>query len=146
MKIRYLTMSFILISIIAGCSNRTSDNMPPKIIAGQDTCDNCFMLINEIKYASTVRLKDGEAKRFDDIRCMLSYSAKNKKEIKYYWVYDFNSKKPFPADKSFFVKTKNVVTPMGGGILAFGKKQEAENFAKKEKALVMNFNDLIKLK
>ena len=68
---------------------------------GQDACDHCFMIINEMKYAAAVTLKNGEEKRFDDIGCMLSYADENKVNIKYYWVNDFNSDETkFPSPRN----------------------------------------------
>jgi copper chaperone NosL len=133
---------FILPVIFGGCS-KSSDAIPPKIMAGQDPCDHCFMLINEVKYAAALTLKNGEEKRFDDIGCMLSYISENKANIKYYWVNDFNSGKTIPAEKAFFIESKNEVTPMGSGILAFGSEKKAAGFAAGETSSILRFNDLI---
>jgi len=88
-----------------GCGG-SSDAVPPKFMPGQDACDHCFMIINEMKYAAAVTLKNGDEKRFDDIGCMLSYADENKVNIKYYWVNDFNSDESIPAEKAFFVRSK----------------------------------------
>lgn len=141
--IKFLSVSFIVMSILLnGCANSVKMK-PPKIILGQDVCDNCFMIINELKYAAAVTLYNGEEKRFDDIGCMLSYIYKNNGNIKYYWANDFISDKSISAETAFFVKSKNEVTPMGGGIIAFRLKEKAERFAERENVLVINFNDLI---
>lgn len=133
----------VLLLLFIGCGS-SADNVPPKIILGQDACDNCYMIINEIKYAAAVTLQSGEEKRFDDIGCMLSYVSRNKDRIKYYWVDDFNSYEIFNAENAFFIRSKNEVTPMGSGIIAFSGKEKAESFAEKENTSVMNFDDLIK--
>lgn len=141
--IKFLGGWFIIqLILLNGCSN-SINNQPPKILLGQDMCDNCFMIINEMKYAAAVTLRNGEEKRFDDIGCMLSYINRNIGEIKYYWVNDFISGTSISAENALFVKSKNEVTPMGGGIVAFRLKENAERFAEKENVPIMKFNDLI---
>ncbi len=137
-----IVLSIIFPVLFIGCGE-SADAVPPKFMPGQDACDHCFMIINEMKYAAAVTLKNGEEKRFDDIGCMLSYTDENKVNIKYYWVNDFNSDNTIPAEKAFFVRSKNEITPMGSGILAFGSKEKAEEYSSKENSSVVKFNDLI---
>lgn len=136
------TFSIIFSVLFIGCGE-SADAVPPKFIPGQDACDHCFMIINEMKYAAAVTLKNGEEKRFDDIGCMLAYADEHKSSIKYYWVNDFNSDSTIPAEKAFFVRSKNEVTPMGSGILAFESKEKAENYSSGENTSVVKFKDLI---
>ncbi|HKB86266.1 MAG TPA: nitrous oxide reductase accessory protein NosL [Ignavibacteriaceae bacterium] len=131
----------VLPYFLTGCRNSSAD-VPPEIIPGQDACDNCFMIINEKKYAAAVTLNNGEEKRFDDIGCALAYIDQNKKNIMGYWVFDFLSGVPVPAKKAFFVRSSMEVTPMGSGLLAFSKKAAAETFAGRENSKVLIFNEL----
>jgi len=135
------SLLFVLPVFITGCTGKT-DKIPPKIMWGQDACDNCFMLINDKKYAAAVTLQNGEEKRFDDIGCMLAYMQNNKKDIKYYWVYDFISDNPIPAEDAFFVRSKQEVTPMGSGIIAFNLKNDAEKYVGKGDSTILKFIDL----
>jgi copper chaperone NosL len=136
-----IPISIILIVLFIGCGN-SADVVPPKFMPGQDACDHCFMIINELNYAAAVTLKNGEEKRFDDIGCMLSYADENKTSIKYYWVNDFNSEETIPAEKAFFVRSKNQVTPMGSGILAFSSEEKAGIISSRENLSIVKFNDL----
>lgn len=141
--IKFLITSLCILPLIfAGCS-KSLDAIPPKILAGQDQCDHCFMLINEVKYAAALILKNGEEKRFDDIGCMLAYAEENKVNIKYYWVNDFKTGKSLPAEKAFFVRSKNEVTPMGSGLLAFSSEETANGYSAGENSTILRFNDLI---
>lgn len=140
--IKLLVALFLILPVLSGGCKNSNEEVPPKIIPGQDACDNCVMLINEIKYAAAVTLSNGEEKRFDDISCMLSYIQGNKQKIKYFWVYDFISDSSLHAEKAFYVKSKKEITPMGGGIIAFARRAKAEDFAGKENTIVMNFTDL----
>lgn len=137
----------ILISLVFqfvflfGCGRSTSDE-PPDIMSGKDPCDNCFMIINENKYAASLWLENGEAKRFDDIGCMLSYVRKNNSNVNSYWVYDYSTNTPVKADDSFFLTSDNFETPMGSGIIAVKSKSDASTLAEKYKADIISFNDL----
>lgn len=132
----------ILTVLLAGCRD-SMEKVPPKIMPGQDVCDNCFMLINEIKYAAAVTLNNGEEKRFDDISCMLSFIQDNRQKIRYYWVFDFLSGTSLQAEKAYYVRSKKEITPMGGGIIAFGVGDRAQEFASNENTAAINFMDLI---
>jgi len=134
---------FLILPVLPGGCRGSDNKVSPAIMLGQDVCDNCFMLINEKKYAAAVTLGNGEEKRFDDISCMLSYRQSNKEKIKYYWVYDFISDSSIQAEEAFYVKSKKEITPMGGGIIAFSQQDKAEDFAAKENTAVIKFMELI---
>ncbi len=134
--------SFIfLLVILTGCSGTISDK-PPKLNLGQDPCDNCFMIINEKKFAASIWLENGEAKRFDDIGCMIDFINKNKSNVKTYWVYDYITKEPMLTNNAFFIDSDSLITPMGFGIVAFKSEAEASKFAEEYKTKIISFNEL----
>ncbi len=140
--IKILSGFFIILTIIlAGCVKSVPDK-PPVIMTGRDACDNCFMLINENKYAASIWLRNGEAKRFDDIGCMMNYVHKNKSNVIAFWVYDYNTGQPVKADNSFFISTDSLTTPMGSGLIAFKSMNEASVFAAKFNTGIISFNEL----
>lgn len=139
-------ISILLISILvfSGCKNNLNQDKPPKIILGQDPCDNCFMLINEMKYAASMWLENGEAKRFDDIGCLLDYLDKTKDKILTIWVYDFGDNTPIKSQDAYYVKSDKILTPMSSGIVAFKNKNAALDEAKKYDTKENSFDELIK--
>jgi len=100
------------------------------------------MLINELKYASAIRFENGEAKRFDDIGCMIDYLNKNNSKIKMCWIYDFINKKPMHAEDAYFVYSKALTTPMGFGIIGLKLKEQAATIADKYKVEIISFNEV----
>ena len=138
---KFFYIIFFLSIILTGCSGTTSEK-PPKIVLGQDPCDNCFMIINEFKYAASVRLENGDAKRFDDIGCMIDFQNKNKTKANAYWVYDYLTKKPIHAEAAYFIDSDSLITPMGFGIAAFKSKTGAEKYAEKYKTKITSFKEL----
>jgi len=100
------------------------------------------MIIYEEKFAAAIRLKNGEAKRFDDIGCMIDYLNKNKVSPKSNWVYDYINKEPIHAEDAFFVDSDNLITPMGFGIAALKSNDEALKIADEFKSKIISFNEL----
>lgn len=139
-KILFIAIGLIILNML-GCSGNKKE-LPPKLTLSQDACDNCFMLINEKKFAASIRLENGEAKRFDDIGCMIEFIKKNNDKVKSFWVYDYNTKNSIKADVAFFVNSKKIITPMGFGIVAFSSEKTAQDFAIKNNANVISFNYL----
>ena len=138
-----LIILLTIIFVICGCSSNSNNSEPPKIVLGQDPCDNCFMLINEKKFAASIWLSNGESKRFDDIGCMIDYVQKSGDKISSYWVYDYNNDKPLKAEEAYFVKSDKLLTPMSFGIVAFKTKSAASQYAAKYNTELIVFNDLI---
>jgi copper chaperone NosL len=140
--IKTLSGFFIIIAfIITGCIKSVPDK-PPVIMAGKDACDNCFMLINENKYAASIWLSNGEAKRFDDIGCMMNYVHQKNSNVIAYWVYDYNTGQPVRAERSFFISTDSLTTPMGSGLIAFDSMNKAASFAAKFNTNIILFSEL----
>lgn len=136
-----LYILFLPVILLTGCS-RTNSDKPPDIMPGKDPCDNCFMIISEDRFAASLWLENGEAKRFDDIGCMLSYVHKNKSSVRTYWVYDYLSNVPLKADNSFFLASDKLETPMGSGIIALKSRPEALRLAEKFQTNIISFYDL----
>jgi len=131
----------VLLLFMIGCSGTETDK-PPIMLKGQDPCDNCFMIINETKYSASLKLENGEAKRFDDIGCMLNYLNKNKDHVKKYWVYNYANSEPLNANEAFFIHSTKIITPMGYGIIAFDSRLEASKYADNNKTEILTFKDL----
>jgi len=141
MTYRMLSSLIILLTVLAGCSE-TIPNSPPKITLGQDPCDNCFMIINEKKFAASAWLENGETKRFDDIGCMIDFFNKKKINVKSFWVYDFINNEPTQANNACFMDSDSIITPMGFGIVAFKSKNEAFELVEKYKTKLISFDEL----
>ncbi len=141
MKILFPVLAFLFI-VLAGCSSDSKFNEPPKINLGQDPCDKCYMIINEKKFAGTLWLNNGEAKRFDDAGEMIEYIKNDSINIKKSWVYDFISEEPVETDKAFYIQSDEVVTPMGFGVIAFRKEEHAKKYSEKYNVKIISYNQL----
>ncbi len=116
----------VILIIAAGYFNCSPDNFneAPKVLYGQDPCAECYMIINEKRFAAAIKTREGETFRFDDVGCLVNFMNKN--ELKDYrvWVAGFASEQWLPAEKADFILNKNITTPMGFGILAFADESQ----------------------
>lgn len=119
----------ILIILLLFCScNGDNDFQPAEIYYGEDTCVRCKMIISESEFAAQYILSDNGVEKFDDIGCMIHYMnerGKVDKEIAKKYVVDYKTKNWIEADKAYYVKSEDIKTPMGHGIIAFKKEGDA---------------------
>jgi copper chaperone NosL len=133
---------FFLLLFVASCGN---PEIKPVDIAAEDVCTHCKMAISERQFASEIITTDGDALKFDDIGCMQDY-LKEKPDTKAaaYFFMDYETKQWVKGDNASFVKSKEITSPMGGGMIAFQDKTKAEAAATKFKGQSLNFAELIK--
>ena len=141
-----------IVSVIVGlwwllaCQSGQKADQPPTIRYGEDPCDECFMLINEKRFAAAYVTEQGEVRRFDDIGCMIVHMKKHADKVKKFWVVDYNSQRWLDAQRAYFVKSTQLETPMGYGVVAFQDSAMAQQFADKLKGEVWRFTQVKKLK
>ena len=133
---------FLLASITIRCAQNNATAQPPKIIYGEDMCEECKMIINEQRFASAI-VTQKNTYRFDDIGCMFVFISKHP-EIKplKVWVNDFKSEEWIDGQNAVFVASKNVMTPMGYGILAFNDATEVQRYNTLKGKKILTFVDL----
>lgn len=137
---------FLFIVIYIGCRSGGNLDQPPTIQYGEDPCDECFMLINESRFAAGYVTNDGQTRRFDDIGCFLQYHKKHQESVAYFWVTDFNTQKWINANKAFFVKSDSIQTPMGFGIIAFENEKTARDiFPSQNQDQILKFPQLLEI-
>ncbi|MCP5025473.1 MAG: hypothetical protein GY929_04235 [Actinomycetia bacterium] len=133
--------------ILAGaCGSDAEASGPPDIVEGRTMCDECGMLIDDVRFAASYRTADGEERRFDDIGGMLNQGQRNGDlETAEIWVHDYESGEPLPVAEATYVMADDVMTPMGWGILAFRSADEAQRLAEMHGASVLIWSDLLKV-
>lgn len=141
------TLEFLIPALfLISCQGSQLDR-PPEIRYGEDACDECHMLINEARFASTIVTSQAQTRRFDDIGCMLIYLNKHQEDVVYFWVTDFNSQKWHPAEDVVFVESDSIQTPMGFGIIAVADKEAAKEMVGEDmQSKTMDFSELREIK
>ncbi len=135
----------LLAIVIVGCQSGSKLDQPPSIRYGEDPCDECFMLINEERYASAYVNNQGQARRFDDIGCMLIYHNDNQEDVAFFWVKDFNTHKWLRVDNAVFIRSDSIHSPMGFGIIAIENENAAKDVQEKYPGKIIRFSELLEI-
>jgi copper chaperone NosL len=135
----------ILVLILLGCQSGSQLDQPPTIRYGEDPCDECYMLINEARFAAAYVVKSGEARRFDDIGCLLIYYDKHQEDVNHFWITDFLSRNWIRAVSAVFVKSDSIQTPMGFGIISFKNEQNANKVLENYPGSIVKFPQLFQI-
>lgn len=133
----------LLLVAMVGCGGHPK---PAELDPG-DICSSCKMAISERRYAAEFVDQEGTIVKFDDIRCMIRYVRDRdlREKAAAYFVMDYDKRIWLPAEKSYYVKSKELPSPMASGLVAFLEKTKAEEFSIKFHGEVLNFQDLWKM-
>jgi len=117
----------------------------PVEIAAEDVCAHCKMAISEKQFASEFITTDGDAVKFDDIGCMQDYlKEKPDSKIAAHFFVEYDTKQWIKGNGASFVKSKEITSPMGGGIIAFGNDTKAKTAAAEFSGQILTFTELMK--
>ncbi len=118
---------FIIILILLSL---TACKPEPRAIAfGHDACHFCKMTVVDRQHAAELVTTKGRVYTFDAIECMINYVAESEegeRAFAHLLVNDYE--KPaalIPAEKSHFLISKNIPSPMGAFLTAFATKEAA---------------------
>jgi copper chaperone NosL len=112
---------------------------PAPIKYGSDACHFCKMTIMQKQFATEWVTEKGKVYHFDDLHCLLS--ARRSKGVAY--INDFKGKKELvKADQVFFVKSDEVNAPMGGHIIGFADKKDADSFLASAKGIPLSWEQV----
>ncbi|MEQ9618833.1 MAG: nitrous oxide reductase accessory protein NosL [Deltaproteobacteria bacterium] len=119
--------SFVLLVVIllVSCRDKAGTG-PVEIHYGEDVCERCKMIISEKNFAAQYLLPRRESRKFDDLGCLVEHFRENENEITNLaavYVVDFNSGGWTDGKKAFYLRSGDVNTPMGYGIIAFGDRE-----------------------
>ena len=126
--------------LTAGCPTHRADQ-PPQIRYGDEPCASCGMLISEERFAAAMTAAD-QTQAFDDLGCLLRARARGSGAAARIWVHDETSGQWLDAQRAWFVHSREVLTPMGSGLVAFSTKDAAEQFAREVHGTVARFEEL----
>jgi copper chaperone NosL len=139
-----LTVYCSLITVLlTACSPKSTEPRPPDIAYGQDLCNACGMIIDDAKFAAATLLTSGEFRKFDDVGEMVTYHMDHPEaQVKAWFVHDYESEAWIRGETAFFVLSDNLQTPMGMGVAAFEKREDAEALAAEKGGQVLTLDEL----
>lgn len=102
------------------------------------------MAISQSRYAAELIERDGDARKFDDIGCMVRYTQDHGLDPRGQTVFvmDYGSRHWLEAARAFYVRSAEIPTPMSGGIAAFQDRVQAEQFSSGMHGQVLTFEEL----
>lgn len=111
---------------------------------GTDECDYCRMTIVDDKYAAELVTITSKAFVFDAAECMLNYMKNNQDaEYRLILVTDyFQPRKLIDSKSAWFVRSKNLPSPMGMYITSTSSKSDAEKLQSEKDGEIFNFQTL----
>jgi copper chaperone NosL len=125
--------------LLAACN---APSLAPVNITPDDLCAHCKMAISEKRYAAELLDHEGEAVKFDDLGCLSNYVKERQPNVAAWYAVDYETRAWLRADQALFVKSPSYHTPMGGGIVAFQDKAQAEKAMAATAGSLLSFDDL----
>ena len=113
---RAAVLALVLLTA-AGCA--APPDGPPEIVVDRSACSHCGMLISERLYAAAYRVAGSEGRVFDDIGCLIAAARRERAAATRFWFHDGGDGTRIDGEAAVFVASRNIKTPMGGGILAY---------------------------
>ncbi len=141
--------SFLLGAILAltGCGEKASLE-PPKLILGQQECEECKMIVSEERFAAGAAfIADGDATKFvfDDVGCLVDWLGKSAdRDSCIPYVHDYDTLAWLDARKAFFMHSEELRTPMASHIAAFADDAAAEALFQKYPGQRVTWPELLK--
>ncbi|NNE71019.1 MAG: hypothetical protein HKN29_11740 [Rhodothermales bacterium] len=131
----------VLVVGFAGCTPE-----PQPFVYGEDQDAYCRMTISDARFASQVVTTTGKAYKFDSIECMSSFLAAGTvaaEDVHSVWVSDAS----YPgalieAGEAQFVRSDQIRSPMGGGLLAFSTSDAARQHARQVSGEVLAWQEV----
>jgi copper chaperone NosL len=120
-----LAVVALLVFVMSACGA----SGPAPIVYGEDACHYCNMTIMERGFASQLVTTKGKVYKFDAIECLAAYryaGSIDPDEVHSQWVCNFNNAGSFlNTDNAVFVYSKQIKSPMAGGLCAVDSRDVA---------------------
>ena len=109
---------------LSGCGPKG----PVPVTVGEDSCAECLMTIADERYATELITKKGKVYFFDSVECLAGfYLDQDPDDVASLWVTDFHTQaRMIPVEEAFFLRSKDLRSPMGMNLTAFGDGIEPE--------------------
>ncbi|MCP4567436.1 MAG: hypothetical protein GY841_07640 [FCB group bacterium] len=136
-----LILSILAAGLLVSCQGKVE----PAIDAGLDECESCSMRIEHVDHGAVAIDIDENLNTFCSPVCLLMQANKRKdrgvsSEMSVF-LFDHINLEPIAASEAFIVHG-DFPTAMGHGLLAFGNRADAEQFAAEVDGEVLDWDDL----
>ncbi|MCA9753545.1 MAG: nitrous oxide reductase accessory protein NosL [Gemmatimonadetes bacterium] len=130
-------------SLGLGACARDAD-APPTVAYGQAVCATCNMIVSEPRFASAVvaPTRRPDPLIFDDFGCLLDHPSTGSAAGSRIWVHDHETEAWLAAETAWYLRSPDVRTPMGSGVLAFRERATAERERSDRGGTVLGWKEL----
>ena len=138
------SLGMLLVAVLMACAPRG----PQPVAYGTENCDYCRMTISEPRFAAQVVTSTGKARKFDSIECLVSYYLESRSTgvVKSVWVTDYRKPGSFiAAEDAVYLRGGHAHSPMGLGLMAFSKSENAAALAKEFGGAPLRWSDVLTL-
>ncbi len=141
-RLRLSLLAALPLLAAAACAGPAATGGPPEIWIGEHECDRCRMIVGDERLASAAAAGD-EALRFDDLGCLVAALAERGETEWRVWVRDYAGGGWLAAEAAWFAATEELVTPMGSGLAAFARPEDARALVAERGGRVVGGNELV---
>lgn len=141
-RMRRLVLALLAPFLLAACAAA-----PDAVHWGVEECAHCQMVISDERYAGQVVDRRGMTYKFDAIECMAAFlraGTVTVADVHSVWIAEGRDGW-IPADDARFVHSDEIRSPMGGGLAAFGSREDAERLHSEIGGAILVWNDVLRL-
>lgn len=117
---------------------------PEPIAYGRDTCARCRMHLSQPGFAGELRDTAGVLTKYDDIGCLLQVLRTRNAATPEVWVEDHAGGGFVSLLTAVLVRSEQVDTPMGSGLVAFADVETARRFAAERGGQVLAIEEVLR--
>ncbi len=140
--VRMVAIALIALVSLAACGDDKVSLDPPKVEYGKDVSE-MGMFVTDPRF-TVATLPEGKKDwlLFDDIGELFKYRDTHADaKFQVIWMNDYHSEKWHKAEEMWFVESTEINTPMGWGIAAFAKEDEARTMADEIHGTLMTWEE-----
>ncbi|MBR9832353.1 hypothetical protein GYB57_09410 [bacterium] len=129
-SIKYMLFATILFLAMAANAQKNS------------SCSHCNMTIKDLKHNASIETSD-EVLHFDAIECLMNYLKEQPLlESSKLSVADYSTGRLVAAQSAYYLKSKNIQSPMGANLSAFENESVSKEFKKKNGGEIYTWEEL----
>lgn len=113
---------------------------PAPIAHGRDSCDSCRMRLDRPGFAAELEVA-GRFLKFDDIGCLAHTPGATSPGARV-WLEDHRTGELVPLREATLVRSSDVRTPMGSGVVAFRDRASAGEHLRRTRGEFVTFEGL----
>jgi copper chaperone NosL len=140
--LRCIVIAILAVISLAACGDDEVSLDPPEVNYGEDVSEMGMFVVDPRYTVATMPEGEDEWLLFDDIGELFKYRDTHADaEFQVMWVNDYHTEDWLKAEDAWYVESPGVNSPMGWGISAFEKEDEATAYHEEQGGELMTWED-----